>query len=236
MKTRKRIRYSNKLNLDYFFYNLKDEIYVVVKLADNFPNYFEGADIDIFIYREDLFTQKFLGLANRYIREKNFKVQVKKKERFHTAVDFYYKGKLDFRFDIYSALPHYQKVNLKESYFYSVIENAYTVKRSFKNKSYSLYIPSPEDDMLLRYVEYLEWYEQREDKIKHLEFILKSLSKNARRINFIDKLHAYTELPSSTQTDNHKKRMLFSAKYLLKKTIGKSKQEIRKVIAKIKAF
>ena len=185
--------YSNILDLDCFFFNVREQVYAVIKLGD-FPNYYKGSDIDVFCYNKDEFAKTVIGVGNRYL-ERGFEIRVTNKGDLQTYVDFYLDGKLEFRFDLYQSLPRYKKIRIKEHYIFSVIENASTITKEFEGKQYPLYVPSSIDDLLLRYVEYIEWYEQRPDKIKHLEYILAAIDADAQRIGFIDKLHLYTKLP-----------------------------------------
>lgn len=186
--------YSNRLDLDRFFFAVRKQIYVIVKLWDDFPNYYKGSDIDVFCYNKDEFAKQILSVGNWYL-DQGFEIKVTDKSKSQTFVDFYFDGELEFRFDLYLSLPEYKKIKLKEHYIFSVIENAVTVQRDFNGVQYSIYVPSTVDDLLLRYVEYIEWYELRPDKIKHLEYIINSISSDSNRIGFIDKLHLYTELP-----------------------------------------
>jgi hypothetical protein len=189
-----RITFSNRLDLDRFFFAVKDEIYTIVKLGD-FPNYYRGSDIDIFCYDKGAFGRKILAVGNQYLNQ-GFEIKVTNRGEIQTYVDFYFDGELEFRFDLYQSLPDYQRIHLKKFYIYSVIENAQALDRIFDGKRYSIYVPAVADELLLRYVEYLEWYEVRPDKIKHLEYIVDAASEDPSRITFLDKLHLYTELPS----------------------------------------
>jgi len=184
---------SNKLDLDQFFFTVQDQIYAVIKLSNEFPSYYKGSDIDIFCYNDSEFAKRILEVGNRYV-EQGFEIKVSQKLS-KACLDFYYDGELDFRFELYQSLPRYKKIHLKEHYIYSVIENASTIMREFEGKPYPFYVPAPIDDLLLRYVEYIEWYETRPDKVKHLEYILATIDDAPQRIGFIDKLHLYTKLP-----------------------------------------
>lgn len=190
-----RMRFSNKLDLDRLFFQVREQIYVIVKVGD-FPNYYRGSDIDVFCYNKDEFAKQILAVGNWYL-DQGFEIKVIDKDESHTYVDFYLDGELEFRFDLYQSLPKYKRIRLKEHYIYSVIENASVLYRKFDGAQYSIYVPSPVDELLLRYVEYIEWYELRPDKVKHLDYILDAVASDASRIGFLDKLHLYTELPSS---------------------------------------
>lgn len=195
----KRALFSNKLDLDHFFYEARHQIYVVTKLAD-FPNYYKRSDIDVFCYDKTAFARVVLDVGNQYL-DQGFEIRVWDKDDSHTYVDFYLDGELDFRFDLYGSLPCYTRVRLKEHYLYSVIENASVLHREHDGEEYPVYVPSPVDDLLLRYVEYIEWYELRPDKIKHLDYIMAAVSSDSSRIAFLDKLHVYTSLPDTDYGD-----------------------------------
>jgi len=185
--------YSNRLDLDQFFFSVREQIYVIVKL-DNFPNYYQGSDIDVFCYNKDGFAKQILSVGNTYL-DQGFEIKITNKSESQTYIDFYFDGELEFRFDLYQSLPNYKKIRIKKHYILSVIENAKAVHREFDGVQYPIYVPSTVDELLLRYIEYIEWYEIRPDKIKHLDYIMNAVSKDSSRIGFLDKLHFYTEMP-----------------------------------------
>jgi len=191
--------FSTKLDLDRFFFQVREQVYVIVKVGD-FPNYYRGSDIDVFCYNKNEFAKLILTVGNWYL-DQGFEIKVTDKDESHTYVDFYLNGELEFRFDLYQSLPKYKRIRLKEHYIYSVIENASVLYREFDGVQYPIYVPSTVDELLLRYVEYIEWYEVRPDKVKHLDYILDAVASDSSRIGFLDKLHLYTELPSSDFRD-----------------------------------
>jgi hypothetical protein len=194
-----RMGFSNRLDLDRFFFHVREQIYVIVKLGD-FPNYYKRSDIDVFCYNKDEFAKQILNVGNCYL-DQGFEIRVTDENALHTYVDFYLDGELEFRFDLYQSLPKYERIRLKQHYIYSVIENASVLHREFDGVQYPIYVPSTIDELLLRYVEYIEWYELRPDKVKHLDYILDAVASDSTRIGFLDKLHLYTELPSSDFRD-----------------------------------
>ena len=197
------MKYSNRLELDKFFFKVRDQAYVIVKNED-FPNYYKGGDIDVFCYDKNAFAKQILSIANSYL-DKGFEVKVSNKNESQTYIDFFLNGELEFRFDLYESLPQYKKIHLKPYYILSVIENATIVQREFDGSPYPLRVPSTMDDFLLRYVEYIEWYELRPDKIKHLDYIVEKIDED-KKTQFLNKLHYYTafpEYPESTQVREH---------------------------------
>lgn len=192
---------TNKLDLNYFFYNLKDMNYVIIKYDTSFPNYYSGSDIDIFCYNKNEFAKQVLNYGNKYLN-RGFEIKVKNLSNNHTFIDFFQNNELDFRFDLYDSFPNYKKIKIKKYYLYSVIENAFSIIKKYNGIEYYIFIPSDIDNILLRYIEYIEWYELRPDKIKHLDYILDKLSKNSLSIKFIDKLHLYVEFPEPNFDNN----------------------------------
>lgn len=63
------------------------------------------------------------------------------------------------------------------------------------SRDFPLYRAHEDHELVLRYVEYLEWYELREDKVKHLDYILKGIETDPARMRFVELLHRYTALP-----------------------------------------
>ena len=102
------------------------------------------------------------------------------------------KENIHFRFDLYGTLPTYKNILIKEAFFSSVIENSHIVEQ---NES-KVKVPSQIDENILRYIEYQEWYGQRPDKIKHIEYLEEKIKNSEMDINsLLDKLHYYIELP-----------------------------------------
>jgi hypothetical protein len=77
-----------------------------------------------------------------------------------------------------------------------VVENAAHKKSVFNDEPYRIKYASKIDDLILRYIEYIEWYEIRPDKIKHLEFIAEHLTSDEEQKKMLDKLHYYTAFPT----------------------------------------
>lgn len=198
-----------KINLDEFFYGLANEIYCIIKIKNNFPDYSPGNDIDVFCYDSITFSKKILEIGNSYLL-RGFEIKVTSTPDYHqTYIDFFYNEKLEFRFDLYQSLPAYKNIKIRPALFSSIIENAVPNKRYFQNQQFNIYVPDAIDDMLVRYIEYHEWYIQRPDKIKHLEYIMKNNDKQSR-ISLLDKIHYYTELPPTEHAENKKQNNFMS--------------------------
>lgn len=187
---------NNMLNLNEIFSKLESESYVIIKLDPNFPKYNTYSDIDIFAADPANFSRKILSLLNQYV-ERGGKVEVSNNDTTtHIQIDFYKNvddAKLDYKFDIWGEFPRLKKVSIKDAYFYSILEQKGTIKKTHNKVSYNLYVPSELDENITRYLEYIEYYEQRPDKIKHLDYVLKNLTEETS-LEFFNRLHLYTKL------------------------------------------
>lgn len=222
------MNYSNKLDLDKFFFEAKNYNYVIIKI-EHFPNYYTGSDIDIFCENITDFAKLILGIGNIYVEHQNFEIIVETtKDNTHTYIDFYINGELDFRFDLYSALPEFKNLSLKKELFFDILKNETSFYSVYNGEEYPVYVPSETDDLLLRYIEYLEWYQRRPDKIKHLDYILERISSEQDKLIFIDKLHNYTKLNRSSELKNTFKQSYF------KNSLAKLAKRIVRKLGKLK--
>jgi hypothetical protein len=186
---------SDSLDLDRFFYATRNEPYAVIKIWNEFPEYYKGGDIDIFCYRAAEFAKIILGVGNHYV-EQGYILKTTTNNEHNLRIDFFYQDRFEFRFEIYQSLPLYKKIQLKPHFIYTVVENAVSIERVFQRNPYLFYVPAKIDEFILRYVEYIEWYETRPDKIKHLEYICDVEPSPSERIDLFTKLHAYTSFPT----------------------------------------
>jgi hypothetical protein len=203
--------YSNKLNLKEFFFAVQKTEYVIIKMSKEFPNYYKRSDIDVFCNDVKEFSKCLLEVGNKYLFQ-NFIIEVKNnEENVHTYIDFYIDGDLDFRFDLYSAMPPLlNTIKMKPYYFYSVTDRRRSFLIDFNGEKYPIYIPSEIDELILRYLEYMEWYEKRPDKIKHLDYILDKISDTKIRKLFFDRLHIYAEFPPTEYKGYHMRSYIMS--------------------------
>lgn len=180
------------LDLLDFFKTVSDTSYCVVKMSQNFPRHAQGEDIDIFCYSLDVFTRRVLSWGGGYVKNGwQIKVQSLHKKR-QAHVDFYKDDALQFRFDLYAELPAYGKLRIKPALFESVIENGR--RHPYGDAAVEVTVPAPVDDLLIRYLEFMEYYDVRPDKIKHLDIIMAN-SDEKTRAKLLEKLHHYTKLP-----------------------------------------
>jgi len=188
---------KKQLNIKSFMMNLIDLNYVLIKKPDYFPEYYPGSDLDIICDNKKILIQRLLIEGNKYILESNYEIRVSSNEEMkHTKVDFYLDDKIELRFDVHEGLPRFTKVQIRSDYIYPLLEN--------KQKIDSVNVPSHIDELILRYIEYFEWFHKRPDKIKHLEYIEKYLKNGDERKKFFDRLHKYVKILNKEEIEKAK--------------------------------
>ncbi len=178
------------IDLKPLFKKLEDKQYCIIKLPDEFPQYKAGSDLDIFCYDVEDISRRVLDCLLEIITtDLTLKITNMKSQIYIDVMD---KDKINFRFDLYGALPTYENILIKEAFFSSVIENSSTIERA----GVKVKVPSEIDEGILRYIEYQECYEQRPDKIKHIDYLEEKIKiKKVNTSELLDKLHYYTRLP-----------------------------------------
>lgn len=210
--------YDNTLNLSKIFKRLTGQDYCLIKTPECFPSYIKGTDLDVFCLNTDNFIKELLAVLNGIISS-NISISITNiQNQIH--VDVLKNNILIFRFDLYSKLPHYNNINIKSSYFLSVIENKNTVV----SDNFEYFVPSAMDDIIIRYIEYHEYYAIRPDKIKHIHYIQTLIDQNGiLHEKFLNRLHYFTEIPnvntSINKPDNYVSSFCKYSFYYLKKTI-----------------
>lgn len=207
--------YSNKLNLREFFFAVRKNEYVIIKMSKKFPNYYKRSDIDVLCNDVKEFIESILEVGNKYLSQGFIIEVINNEDNVHTFVDFYIDGDLDFRFDLYSAMPLLNSIKMKPSYFYSVIDRRRSFLIDFNGEKYPIYIPSEIDEIILRYLDYMELYEKRPDKIKHIDYIRDKITDEKIRKSFFDRLHIYAEFPPTENKSCHMRSYIMSKYFSL---------------------
>lgn len=156
--------YSNLINLGEFFEGVDD--YVVLRLSEDFPNYYDYSDIDILCKNRDNFLAHILRVGEKY-RKQGFQVKVYPTKSGHIHVDFYPPGasKLNLSFDLLDCFS-YKKSSLDH--------NAVLSSRKQKIQGgVTILVPDSVYELVTRFLEYYEYKDSRPDKIKHWRYIKK---------------------------------------------------------------
>lgn len=220
---------SDKLLIQKIIHNLFNKgfecNYTIIKLSPQFPNISAGSDIDFFVSDIKIFIKELNDRLNNNLLTK---IKIKKLNSNHYHYDIYDKvaNKLLLKLDLYSNTPIFQVVKIKNNFFYDVLNNSKKKIYNLNNKNINIFIPSLYFDLILRYIEYYEFFWTGYPKDFHLSLIKKVLLNNDKKLKiFLSHINYYTELPSdfhfkySHLIQNYKKTLKF--KYYLKKIIKK---------------
>jgi len=182
-----------KINLGDFLIELQKENYFISKRSD-IGRYKKGADIDIFCMDLKCCSGAIIKSSNKYIEE-GYTLKINDRSDNHRHIDILKEKDIELRFDLYSGIENYRKINIKNGLIGSMFENKVSESLTIRDKAVLVYYPSLIDEVLLRYLEYIENYQLYPDKIRHLDYILKELESDESLKAFLDKLHYYTAQP-----------------------------------------
>ena len=210
-----------KVSLNLLFKELESRPnFCIVKLPKEFPDYIIGSDLDFFCYDIEETARTILAFLQKFISEDLTIKIIHYSNQIH--IDFKNQDKIIIRFDLYGRLPAYKNVLIKESLFSSIIENSIMTERG----DCKVRVPSQLDENIIRYIEYHEYYAQRPDKIKHINYIQQSIkSTKINSHDFFDKLYYYTEIPPTIKENINLSKsnyfiFLFKKSYRVLKQIG----------------
>lgn len=178
------------LHLLTLFQSFPEKSYSIIRGGEaNLINYEKNSDIDIFCQSIAELSKDICSHFNQLDLPENYTLRVRELSPGQTHIDILKETKLKIKLDLYETLPSYKKSEINPSLFNSVIDNS-------TSNHQGIYTPNKIDDLLIRYLEYVEYYELRPDKIKHLHYIEKHLNEDTHlHSEFFKRLHYYTDLP-----------------------------------------
>ena len=149
--------------------NLLDSIndYVLIKKGEDFPSYIKGSDIDLLVLDEKLAIDDIRKYYENLDSSFSLDISMYKD---HSHIDFLLKNQIELRIDLISNFNYFNKFSVKNSFKTKIFMD----RRKLEYNSSLIYVPSIEDDLTIRYFEYLEYFRLFPDKVKHLDFIIKS--------------------------------------------------------------
>ena len=127
--------------------------------------------------------------------------------------------------DLIGNMPDYKNIKIKPSFFDVVIENA--VYKEFDG--FNIKVPQIGDECILRYMEYIEYFDKRPDKIKHTDYINRLVEKGLINNNiFFDRLYYYTQIPEQVYRSKSLKEKILE-RLKLTRTLFTKAQHLLKV-------
>ena len=141
--------------------------YVILKCSEHFPNYHDYSDLDILCADRKAMEAHILNAGKPY-ESKGFTITVTN-DGDHEHFDFFPPGaeRLNFRFDLLDSLTGYSKIIVDPRYH----ERVLSTRREVVSNGAKIQIPAIEHDLAIRFMEYIEWGNERPDKKKHFEYV-----------------------------------------------------------------
>ncbi|MCX6135379.1 MAG: glycosyltransferase [Ignavibacteriales bacterium] len=175
--------FSNLVDVRGMFEEMRE--YVILKLPGHFPNYSDYSDIDILCRDADAVQEHILEVGKRY-EDKGYRITVSN-AAIHRHIDFFppESVRLNIRFDLIDSLNIYRNIVVDPHYHEVVLDT----RRELSCEGSPIWVPAPEHDTALRFLEFLEWMNERPDKQKHLEYV-----KSQNSLAFIEVLRKHTNV------------------------------------------
>ncbi|MFQ5681795.1 MAG: hypothetical protein ACE5HC_00850 [Candidatus Binatia bacterium] len=167
------------------------EDYVLIKKDSGFPEYAPGSDIDLVVFDRE---EAIRSIHSFYEREMGDAAEMKVSDRkAFCHVDFIFAGELDLRVDLIDNFDFFKNLAVKPSFMVKLFKDR-QVATCCQSQ---VYVPSDEDELVLRYFEFLEWFDRRSDKIKHLDYIC-AVDDAALKQRFFANTHRFIQFKRKT--------------------------------------
>ena len=181
------------------------ENYVLLKKWDDFPAFLPGSDVDLLV--ADLYesSKKLQLFLLPKLDGEEWYLQVKE-GRGKIHIDIIHEDNIFLRFDLTDSF-NFRKFSISPAFKFKVFLDR--INESCRESK--IWVPSEEDNLLIRYFEYLEWFELNPSKIKHLNYILENadaetisqMIKNAHQFIQISHDRWEGEIRSINSTERH---------------------------------
>lgn len=160
------------------------EDYVLIKRSTIFPDYSSGFDVDLLVMDKNTAVQKVVDFYESNFSSKG-ELRVINKE-YHCHIDFLINDKLDIRVDLIHNFDFFTKFSVKNGFFIKIFKD----RQILDLENGSVHIPAPEDELTIRYFEYLEYFDRYPNKIKHLDYICDVNDKSLKK-QFFENTHMF---------------------------------------------
>jgi len=168
--------------------NVLDDDYVLLKKRENFPEYTPGSDIDLLVIDRQWASRRAQNYLIKRINANETILRISEGKK-HTHIDICEGKNIILRIDLVDEFDFFTKFSIQGA----LKTKIFMTRVAQKVGDFKVFTPSLEFDLLIRYLEYIEWFERRPDKIKHLDYIL-SHADDEQRDRLIENVHRYIRL------------------------------------------
>lgn len=180
---------KNKIDLLNLLEYIDD--YVIIKMWEGFPTYFPGSDVDLVVFDRPRAIQSVYQYYDAQLSNGG-KMQVTDKND-HCHIDFYFDDEFDLRVDLINDFGFFRNIAVKPAFLTKLF-----MRRQIKKfGGHSVYVPADVDELTLRYFEYLEYFNRRPDKLKHLDYICDIEDEDLKK-RFFENTHRFIQFKRKT--------------------------------------
>lgn len=176
------------IDLTSIFVQTQSHDYAVMKtLPEGQPAL--GSDIDILCADKAALGKQFLRNCQPLIMD-GYTVRLRDlPETDQAHLDIMRGDTIVLRLDLHEGLGAYQHIPIKETYTQRLLERREWSDVPYPSGALRLAVPDEIDNLVLRYLEYHEWFDRRPDKIKHADHIAQALADHPEKAKaFYDRL------------------------------------------------
>ena len=171
------------------FKSIENEQYVIIKYSSIENMIKDGADIDLLSENIERIIDCVIMGCKQWVSLSKNQINFKRLSNLHAHIDFVQEEKLKLRLDLYQDFPKLGKIILRKSFRDFFLKTR--IEKTYNNR-FKFYVPNKIYESIIRYVEYVELFDKRNDKIKHLDFILNN-NRNPKEL--IESLHFFVKFP-----------------------------------------
>ena len=164
---------------------------VILKISETFPNYERGDDLDLLVLDRSDAIRAIYKFAEKVL-ENGIELRVTDTPG-HCHADFLFDGGLEIRIDLIDNFEFYSKLAVKNGFVAKIFKD----RRARSCGDLVYYVPSEEDNLTIRYFEYLEWFDRRPDKVKHMDYICAVEDESLKR-RFFENTHRFIRFKRKT--------------------------------------
>ncbi|MGB1125188.1 MAG: hypothetical protein ACPG4Q_08280 [Phycisphaeraceae bacterium] len=137
-----------------------------------------GSDIDILCTDKASLGRQLLQNCQPLVAQ-GYELRLRElPETDQAHLDMMYSGRIALRLDLHEGLGAYQRTPVKETFAERLLDRRTWREIDSVSGTLSLPVPDAIDNLVLRYLEYHEWFDARPDKIKHAEHIADQIAQD----------------------------------------------------------
>ena len=193
-----------------------------------------GSDIDLLCTDKVALGKRLLRNCRPLIKE-GYTLRLRDRPETDQAhLDILHGNKITLRLDLHEGLGAYQRVAVKATFAQRLLTRREWAEVECPGGTLTLPVPEAIDNLVLRYLEYHEWFDRRPDKIKHAEHIAEQFTADPSLTKaFYDRLLQATSqrptLPALHYCDLNLKRQCVWAFWSLRDKLAYRLRDLRNI-------